>query len=200
VFFPKRIFVSLTAEDEIAFEHALRSRGEIQVLRERGPSPESCFVDHLADAPDDETLFIWNCTFPTWKPSFGTVTIVPGAPGHGSRYLSNGDSGPCLRYRRHLPESQWFPIGQIYWPGTLAPQGYLPYDVDEFEKFFDSIAKWIRSVARTDRFRWLPSRRHYYLPDAYAQFVRSGRRSNREIVALPRYTVEVGSKPPGSRK
>ncbi|HVJ67356.1 MAG TPA: hypothetical protein VM510_05190, partial [Caulifigura sp.] len=57
--------------------------------------------------------------------------------------------------------------GRVYWSKYFCAGDELPYDVNDFDKWYRSVVRWIRKNGRRTSTQSLSP---YYLPDAWEQF------------------------------
>ena len=161
----KQVAVAMLEQDEAEFLGFLRSTATIRLFRWSAPTAETLSVESFAD---DRSVcwqfFIWNTAFP-WEPSVRYVPAdAPVVERRGWAYISNSGTAPVLEYDRHN-FSDKNAGGRIYWAKYFVASKPLTYDVADFERWYDRVARWLRKQGR----RITPeSRGPYYLPHAFA--------------------------------
>jgi hypothetical protein len=163
----RQVQVALSDDDETDFLTFLRESADIQLLRSSAPTPDQIFVDKFAAREEGHwQYFVWNKGFP-WKPEFRTVAAdAPVIERRGWAYVSNSGIAPVLEYDRHNFSARGV-TGRIYWAKYFSASNGLAYDVHAFERWYMSIARWLRKRGRR---RADDPQGLLYLPQAWARY------------------------------
>lgn len=161
----KQVPIAMTEQDEVEFLAFLRTTADIRVFRHSAPTVELLSVDDLSQK-DQECwqFFVWNTAFP-WQPSFAQVSAdAPVIERRGWAYIRNTGTAPVLEYVRHN-FSDGGVEGRVYWAKFFVAPNGLSYDVAAFERWYDSVARWLRKHGRRPK-----SEQHapYFFPNALA--------------------------------
>jgi hypothetical protein len=159
----KQVQVAMLREDEADFLVYLRTTATVRLFRSSAPTPTGLEVDSFdTGLASDRQFFVWNTSF-AWQPEVKCVSAAaPVVERRGWAYLSNTSIAPAIEYDRHSSEHGG---ERIYWAKRFAAPRGLAYDVEAFERWYDTVARWIRK-----RGHRLESESHgpLYLPAAYA--------------------------------
>ena len=142
----RQIPVAMDSEDERAFLAFLREAADVALYRSWAPAaaPVDSFEPDVAASP----FFIHNRVFP-WEAQFESVPYTDRQSGGSGSYFRLATGGaPVVEYSRHAlgaPEPQV--SGRLYWAKLFASPG-VAYDMEAFEAWFNSIAKWVRQHGR----------------------------------------------------
>jgi hypothetical protein len=161
----KQVAIAMLEQDEAEFLAFLRSTADVRLYRSSAPSAEALAVDAFSEeGPVCWQFFIWNTAF-RWQPSIGYVPDnAPVTARRGWAYLSNTGTAPVIVYDRHNfrnSNSQ----GRIYWAKVFRASEPLGYDVGEFERWYNQVARWVRKHGRRDKSE---NYGPYYLPHAFS--------------------------------
>ena len=158
----RQLQLLMDANDEKTLIAFLRSTANIQIIESFAPTSDELWVeDFNSSFEGHHTYEIWNQTF-GWVPEYGTVGPKAHDPSHiGWRYIANKSSAPLLEVGRTNQES--CQSGRLYWAKDIAAPNGLAYDVIAFEKWVDSIWRWVRKHGR--KIKELPLE-PYVLPGA----------------------------------
>jgi hypothetical protein len=149
----RQIAIAMNPDDEGVFWKYLHSVAEVDIYRSWSPSeaPVGSFVVDKGA----HTFYIHNKAFP-WKPEFERVDYTDRETGQsGTYYRIAYHHAPLVHYSRH-------PGGRLYWPKFFVSQpDELHYDVDLFDKWFNSLMRWTRKLGvKTEQGIWaLPGAR-----------------------------------------
>jgi len=131
----RQVEVEFSESDEAALLAFLRSSGQIQIYRSFAPSAGGLLVESFEPRGDGNWHYdIWNRAF-AWEPTYSPTTTVP-----VKWYISNKSAAPLLEYTRHNEHAR----GRIYWAKHFAAREKLAYDAEAFERWYDSVVRWVR--------------------------------------------------------
>jgi hypothetical protein len=140
----RQISVAMDLEDEDEFLRFLRSEAEIELFRERAPSPEALAIPRFV--PGEGFYWIHNRRFPWVARStrFDFVARDTGLPDFC--YMPDHRHAPLLEYLRHpLQAPNPMVAGRLYWSKFFTSQpGELSYDVAGFDRWFTQVMRWVR--------------------------------------------------------
>jgi hypothetical protein len=143
----RQIAVALSEEAEDAFLKFLRQTAEIQLILPFAETKDALFVDQVEPRGSHHwSHYIWNKTFP-WQPEFAQTRSDLPPDRRGRYYVSNKSAAPILEYSRHnfdVPASR----GRIYWSKYFSAPDGPAYDVDSFERWYESVVRWLRKHQR----------------------------------------------------
>lgn len=160
----KQTAVALTATDEQAFLHFLRSIAEVRLLISSGPTVESLWVESFHAVEGYPKFYVWNSAF-AWRPEYGTVTADPSGARNGHRFISNSATAPVIEYSRYNFLEPRAAYGRVYWCKSFA--GAPAYDTTLFDKWYSAVVRWLRKNGKQAEKGFLNM---YYLPDAWAKY------------------------------
>lgn len=149
----------MTPEDEVLFIDFLRSTAPITFIGSFAPTPDELLSKNPKPAGTGNYDYsIWNMDFP-WTPQFGQVGPLAHDPTQiGWFYVAPGCLGPHLEWSRS--DISRGMTGRLYWGKRTG----VEYDISEFEKWVDSIWRWVRKHGRKlEKNAYAP----YYLPTAW---------------------------------
>ena len=129
----------LTDDQEHLLLSHLRKSADVVLVRAAALEPAEVFCQHFVPRGDWSWMYyLWNRSFP-WAPEleqYDTHVVV-----------GNTESAPLIEYTRHNFAGVE-PAGRIYWgKGFAAPDG-LAYDSAAFERWYLSVAQWVRRHGR----------------------------------------------------
>ena len=139
----RQIAIAMTPEDEGGFLAHLRSTADVRFFGSFAPEPELLWTKEPPPPGTGHFFYgIWNANFP-WQPEYGRVGPRAHDPSQiGWYFISNQSSAPVLDWSRCDLGRRMF--GRLYWSKPLS----AAYDVAEFEKWVNSIWRWIRQHGR----------------------------------------------------
>jgi hypothetical protein len=139
----RQIEVVLSDPEEDEFLQFLRGSADVQLIRSFSPSKEALFVRELEPREEGHwTYYIWNKAFP-WQPRVTTT--------RDGRlfYVENKSHAPVLEYSRHKVGATPPSPGRLYWAKSFsAPPTGVAYDVTAFERWYESLVRWVRKHRR----------------------------------------------------
>jgi hypothetical protein len=161
----KQVQVAMLEDDEALFLAFLREKAEIQLLEYFAPTPEKIFTEKMGPRDKGHWHYrIWNKSFP-WTPKFAHVASdAKVVERRGWSYVANAGTAPLVEYSRHnfAPNGSQ---GRLYWAKYFSAPNGVDYDVESFERWYDSIARWIRKNGRRDENDRMG---RFHLPSAWA--------------------------------
>ena len=131
----RQVATKLSEEQEQALLTFLRKSADVALIRASAPTSDGIFHQHFAPRADWHWIYyLWNRAYP-WVPEISEH--------QGHLLVGNTNAAPLIEYTRHnFGGSE--PVGRIYWARDfVAPDG-LSYDADSFNRWFDSVAGWVR--------------------------------------------------------
>lgn len=150
----RQIAIAMDGGDERMFWNHLHSVASISVFRSWSPTEES--VESFVVDRGAHTFYILNHAFP-WQPKFDRVDYQDkdtGKPGFYFRIVDH--HAPLVIYSRHpLTATNPRGTGRLYWSKHFVSlPDELPYDVQEFDKWFTSLMRWTRREGAKIKHGW----------------------------------------------
>lgn len=154
----KQIQICTTDNDNLLFEDYLRLTFNCAFFQSSAPSINQLQINSFSEAnsPFGAQIFIWNKQF-AWTPKFGQTNAKD------KFYLSDTSKAPLIEFSKTV-WAQNVSHGRIYWPKYFTA-GPIEYDVNQFEKFYQTVAKWFIKNAK-GKTKWAEVN-IYYLTEAW---------------------------------
>ena len=141
----RQLQVLLDPTDEDSLLEFLSSTVPIRIYRTFGPNPDGLWVGAFRDVPGYSSFGLWPTSFP-WRPEYIQTNT-------GEYYIRNAGAAPVLEYSR-APVTLDNP-GRLYWAKDLS--GMPTYDSAAFDRWIDSVWRWVRRTAHSGSVAGLPS-------------------------------------------
>lgn len=153
----KQLFVRATFNDEKKMISYLKSIADIKLIGHFVESEQDLFRDDLEIGFSDYAgmYYIWNMKF-AWDFEIKKTN-------DGGYYVSDSEA-PVIQYSRRDGNSGG--DGRIYWSKYFAAPNGLMYDVEAFDLWYETVAKWIRKNSAGKLGQGRPT---YYLPEAWEE-------------------------------
>lgn len=140
----QQIAIAMDAEDEQVFLEALRVSADVALYRSWSSSPTA--IDFLAPEAAASPFYLHNRAF-DWEPQFEQIhynDMSTGQPGTYFRLITR--HAPVIEYSRHpLAAENPQVSGRLYWAKFFRASSHeVAYDLAAFEKWFGSVARWVR--------------------------------------------------------
>ncbi|MDO6429786.1 hypothetical protein Q4E93_04280 [Flavitalea sp. BT771] len=156
----RQIQICTTDDDNLVFEGFLKQNFDCVFFQPSAPTAEKLIIESFTETshPFSSQIFIWNKAFP-WTPAFELINTVD----RQYYYLSNTRNAPLIEFSKTIPNH--VVNGRIYWSKFFLSDTLL-YNVEDFEKFYLSVTKWIIKNA-TGKIKYMGINT-YYLGNAWS--------------------------------
>lgn len=147
----KQIQIEMAEQDERDLLEHLRRSADIRLWRFAAPTAAELEVADFAQAgPDCRQFLIWNTAF-AWRPVIGHVAgDAPAAERRGWAVLQGAGRAPLLEYDRAGSQAH----ARLYWAKLQAPPDGIAYDLAAFERWYESVADWVRAHGERSDGAW----------------------------------------------
>jgi hypothetical protein len=157
--------VAMTEEDEAQFLAFLRQSTDIQLFVSFAPTKESLRVSEFV--PGEWQCLVWNKAF-SWTPQYEQVTGDTSGQRQGWYFVRNSGTAPAIEYsRQNFSGDKRAQNGRIYWAKYFSAPHGLSYDVNDFDKWYNRVARWIRKHGKQKAQGTYGT---YYLPGAWHKY------------------------------
>lgn len=137
----KQIAIILSEEKEKGFINFLFSDKSVFLIYPWSKDRSMLLLRELPPkGPYNLTFYIWNSRF-DFEPEFTEIKKEYRKDGYGYSFHSSGK--PVIEFTRSNNNQE----GRLYWEKYFT-QRKLDYDVAEFEKWYNSVIKWIKKNCR----------------------------------------------------
>lgn len=157
----KQLAFVMGEKDEQAFIDFLKGSAEVVLIESFSKDKNLLFTDNIArELKGHFSYKVWNKKF-KWVPAYSTTI-------HGDYYVSNTNSAPLVEFTRSRKYDTKKAYGRIYWSKYFL-SNELEYNVDEFNKWYEQIARWIKKSAAGKIKDGLVT---YFLPEAWETYLK----------------------------
>jgi hypothetical protein len=159
----KQVAVAMLEEVEVEFLAFLRSTADVRVFRHAAPTAAALAVENFShEGAPCWQFYVWNTAF-RWEHSVAYVSSdTRVVDRRGWAYINNSHDAPVLEYDRYSPTHGG---GRIYWSKFFCAPAGLSYDVVEFERWYERVARWIRKRGHRSK---AEKYGRYYMPKAWS--------------------------------
>jgi hypothetical protein len=135
----RQISAMLTDEQELALLAFVRNSADVELICAASPTADGLFCQQFAPRGD------WRWSYYLWNRAFSSAPEISQHQDHVS--IGNTNAAPIIEYTRHnfnAPE----PAGRLYWARNFSAPGGLAYEAAAFNKWFESVVRWVRRHCR----------------------------------------------------
>lgn len=157
----RQLHIALSEDDDRDFLNFLKSKGGVSLIKTFATTQDKLWIELEQNIPEERSLtyYIWNKKF-SWTPEYAQ-TKTP----EKHCYIKNISNAPVIEYSRNPSISD--DCGRLYWAKDFATDN-LDYDVDDFTKWYNMIAQWVKKHAagkQNDNGVTI-----WFLPDAWQRY------------------------------